>query len=390
MTSKEFELATPEDAVSALKFHSSQPDLLLSSSWDKTVKLYNLASENPSEPVSVYPHPSPILDVSFGAGKNEGKAFTGSLDRGIREIDLETGTATASLPGILTRPTRVIATHQDAVKCVHYAPEHDILVTGSWDRSVILQDPRITSQKQYPNQITSLTLPNLPSKVYSLDTSADKLVVAMGNRRIWVWDLRKLSEAVEKVNEFSQNGIIGEPVMPPPPLQERESSLKFMTRSIRCMPNGQGYTSTSIEGRVAVEFFDTSPEVQAKKYAFKSHRQTIDGVDTIYPVNALAFHPKFGTFATGGGDSMVSIWDSAAKKRLRQLPKYPASVSTLAFNCDGTRLAIGCSLLEEEGTAPKPTENGTEAENKSTEGTNPPRNAIFIRNVTDDCKPKSK
>ena len=25
-------------------------------------------------------------------------------------------------------------------------------------------------------------------------------------------------------------------------------------------------------------------------------------VDTVYPVNALAFHPKWGTFATGGCD----------------------------------------------------------------------------------------
>eukprot|EP00961_Rhodomonas_salina_P281251 3800060-Rhodomonas_salina.1 len=26
------------------------------------------------------------------------------------------------------------------------------------------------------------------------------------------------------------------------------------------------------------------------------------GVDTVYPVNALAFHPSYGTFATGGCD----------------------------------------------------------------------------------------
>lgn len=52
-----------------------------------------------------------------------------------------------------------------------------------------------------------------------------------------------------------------------------------------------GYASSSIEGRVAVEFFDPSPEAQARKYAFKCHRKVIDGVDTVYPVNALAFHP---------------------------------------------------------------------------------------------------
>jgi cell cycle arrest protein BUB3 len=52
---------------------------------------------------------------------------------------------------------------------------------------------------------------------------------------------------------------------------------------------------SSVEGRVAVEYLDPSPEQQAKKYAFKCHRQG----DLIYPVNTMAFHPVFGTFATG-------------------------------------------------------------------------------------------
>ena len=44
---------------------------------------------------------------------------------------------------------------------------------------------------------------------------------------------------------------------------------------------------------MAVEFFDPAPDVQAKKYAFKCHRKIIDGVDTVYPANALAFHPMY-------------------------------------------------------------------------------------------------
>ena len=53
-----------------------------------------------------------------------------------------------------------------------------------------------------------------------------------------------------------------------------------------------GYVLSSIEGRVAVEYFDPSPEAQQKKFAFKCHRVKEDGQDTIYPVNAIAFHPK--------------------------------------------------------------------------------------------------
>jgi hypothetical protein len=42
----------------------------------------------------------------------------------------------------------------------------------------------------------------------------------------------------------------------------------------------------------------TSHFLGKKKYAFKCHRIS----DTIYPVNTIAFHSQFGTFATGGAD----------------------------------------------------------------------------------------
>jgi cell cycle arrest protein BUB3 len=51
-----------------------------------------------------------------------------------------------------------------------------------------------------------------------------------------------------------------------------------------------GYVTSSIEGRVAVEFFDDSAESQAKKFAFKCHRQLVNGVDSVYPVSGLAFN----------------------------------------------------------------------------------------------------
>lgn len=131
--------------------------------------------------------------------------------------------------------------------------------------------------------------------------------------------------------------------------------------------------ASSIEGRVAVEYFDTAPEVQKRKYAFKCHRANVDGKDQIYPINALAFSPKYGTFASGGCDGFVSIWDGFNKKRLcqvcecwawgwrerlrrlmlfpgsRQLHAYPSSIASLCFNRTGDLLAIASSYTYEEG-----------------------------------------
>jgi cell cycle arrest protein BUB3 len=82
-----------------------------------------------------------------------------------------------------------------------------------------------------------------------------------------------------------------------------------------------GYATASIEGRVAIDYF--SAEQQDRKYAFKCHRATIDGVHTVWPVNCIAFHP-IGTFATGGCDGYVNVWDGQNKKRLCQFHKYPS------------------------------------------------------------------
>lgn len=60
-----------------------------------------------------------------------------------------------------------------------------------------------------------------------------------------------------------------------------------------------GFVLSSIEGRVAVEYFDTQQEVQQKKYAFKCHRIKEESIEKVYPVNAIAFHNVHNTFATG-------------------------------------------------------------------------------------------
>ena len=106
---------------------------------------------------------------------------------------------------------------------------------------------------------------NQGEKVYTMSVCGEKLVVGTAGRKILVWDVRNMSYT----------------------LQKRESNLKYQTRAIRCFPNKQGFVLSSIEGRVAVEYLDTNPEVQKKKYAFKCHRIKEDGLEKIFPVNAI-------------------------------------------------------------------------------------------------------
>lgn len=94
----------------------------------------------------------------------------------------------------------------------------------------------------------------------------------------------------------------------------------------------------------------TNIPVQKKAFSFKCHREknATTQSDIIYAVNAIAFHPRFGTFATGGGDSCVFLWDGESKNRLRSVRGYPTSVSSLAFSASGTKLAIAASYAFEK------------------------------------------
>ena len=164
---------------------------------------------------------------------------------------------------------------------------------------------------------------------------------------------------------------------PPAPFQNRESSLKYLTRAVSCMPTDTIYATSSIEGRVAVEFFDEDPAVQARKYAFKCHRQpdANAGGDVVYPVNALVFHPGYGTFATGGGDGYVALWDAEAKRRMKQYQRFPDSVAALAFSSGGRYLAVAVCPGFETGQAEYSGEGG--------------KTRIFVRELGEaEAKPK--
>ncbi|KAL8954315.1 MAG: hypothetical protein Q9183_007202, partial [Haloplaca sp. 2 TL-2023] len=102
----------------------------------------------------------------------------------------------------------------------------------------------------------------------------------MSSRALHIYDLASASSSLPQQTTSSPPDTAVPITLDP--WQRRESSLKFMTRAIACMPNDAGYASSSIEGRVAVEWFDPSPESQARKYAFKCHRQANEqGVDVV-------------------------------------------------------------------------------------------------------------
>lgn len=258
--------------------------------------------------------------------------YAGGVDKRVYELDMMTG-----------RRQLIGTDHQMAVSGLVYHAGTGSVISGSWDKRLHVTDPR---SGETTSQI------DLPGKVFALDAVGHKVVAAMSDRRVWVWDARNMSR----------------------PLQKRDSSLKYQTKSLRCMADGRGYANTSIEGRVAVEFFDESPAAQEQLFVFKCHRIRGDAAagepDTVTPVNAVAWHPRDSTFATAGSDSNVVLWDARAKKRVKQFSRLPYSAVAVDIDPTGQFLAVGAS---DDAYVSRPHELAKQ----------PIRSAIFVRDLSD-------
>jgi len=314
----------PTDGISNVIF-SPQDNFLLVSSWDTGVRLYDAVR---NQVRTNYTHKAAVLDCCFF---DMGHCFSGGLDMQLKMFDINTKTEV------------VLGEHSQAIRCVGYNPQENLVVTGSWDSTIKLWDHRAPQCTGTYGQ---------SGRVFTMALTDHRVIVGTSTKQVLIWDLRQMGE----------------------PEQRRESGLKYQTRCIRAFIEGDGYSHSSTEGRVAMEYFDPSPQIQAKKYAFKCHRvKTAVSVENVYSVGTMSFHPIFGTFATGGDDGIVNIWDGKNKKRLSQFRKYPTSISSVSFNSDGSLIAIAASYTFFEG------DKGSTPE------------AIFLRSVSEaEVKPKAK
>lgn len=302
-------LAPPSDGVTALRFsQSGNKNLLLASSWDGSLRVYESARLRGKVDLD-----HPILASCFGGSDSE--AFAGGLDCGVSQVDLHTKTAER------------FGSHGAAVRHVAYSREFGLVISGGWDGAVKVWDVRNGNNAMIQEA-------KLDGKVFGMDAHRHLLVAATSNRQIAAYDLRNFAQ----------------------PLEKKESPLKYQTRCVAVFPDLRGYALGSIEGRVALEYFadsesgaEPTEKTKKKSYAFKCHRGKVDDQVFIYPVNAIAFHPTYGTFASGGCDGIVNLWDGDNKKRITHLRKFPTSIAALDFNHDGSVLAVASSYTYEEG-----------------------------------------
>ena len=328
--SQEVELVSPPaDGITTVAFcpSPSSASLLLSSSWDSSLRLHD-AEKNFL--LTAIPHSAPVLDTCWSSSAN--LAFSSTLDSSIHCVDLS-ASALSSLP----------SPHTDGVRCVAYHASSQLLLSAGWDGLVCSFDPR-------SSQLLSSC--QLPSHIYSLavEPHTSTVAVAGSNQSIHLFDIRNLTT----------------------PSSTRRSTLLHQSRCIRIRPATAAAPSncfalSSIRGRVAIDYF-SEPQAPLQPFGFKAHTTAAPstaatGKPTAHPVHAMAFHPlQSACLATSGGDGSVAVWDVDKRKRLCVWAGSSASgsgsegraglsVLSLSWSCDGRRLAMACGYGWEHGEA---------------------------------------
>ena len=136
----------------------------------------------------------------------------------------------------------------------------------------------------------------LPGKVFSMSCAGQRLVVATSSRHVLIYDIRMYDivfpssdactlayccNCVSEAHALSAHLLLATKIRLKHlavkltavdrmhrlesglPESEQESSLRYQTRCLRCYPDATGFAMGSVEGRVAMEYFDMSETVQA-------------------------------------------------------------------------------------------------------------------------------
>ncbi|KAK7205466.1 RNA export factor, nucleoporin Rae1 [Myxozyma melibiosi] len=303
-------VSPPEDSVSSLAF-SPQAEFLAVGSWDKKVRIYELAPNGDSQGKALYEQQGPVLSVHWSSDGT--KVASGGTDKAGWLYDLQSGQSTQ------------VAQHDAAIRTVRFVDTgnsgQQILATGSWDKTLKYWDLR--------SQAPVATV-QLPERVYAMDVQQKLLVVGTAERHICIINL-------------DNPGAI---------FRSLQSPLKFQTRTIACFPGGNGYAIGSVEGRSAMQYVDER-EQQKNGFSFKCHRDSPGtgprSESNVYSVNSINFHPQYGTFSTAGSDGSFHFWDKDSKHRLKGYPSVGATISTTTFNRTGSIFAYAVSYDWSQG-----------------------------------------
>jgi mRNA export factor len=216
------------------------------------------------------------------------------------------------------------------------------VISGGWDNSIKFWDTR------QPNPTAAI---NLSGKVLGMSFSFPLLVAILSDRQM----------AVVNVNSVAQGNT--NPTIVPDP------SIKYQIRSVTTSADAKSVVMGMIEGRCIVKNVSLEPTVNVSQdFTFRCHRDTL-----AHSLNSVAYNPMYGSFATGGSDGQILLWDRQAKQRLKCYASLGGPVTAMDFKPDSTVLAYAVGYDWHKGH----------------EHANSVQPKIALKRINDDAKPKT-
>lgn len=153
----------------------------------------------------------------------------------------------------MTGESTILGKHASAISRVRYEPTTKMLLSSSWDKTLILWDPFSSKRLktlQQPDKVLAMDI--TPPQTRGKETKR-RAVLAMTGRQVRIYDLEELRNKVDSAAnaEGEQSSDTNDDGEQWEAEQNRESSLKYMIRDVRCNPDGIGKCSLSSMDKTA-------------------------------------------------------------------------------------------------------------------------------------------
>lgn len=288
------------DCISSLSFNPQTKSMLAGSSWDKSLRAFNMTSMTTVSTVLA----APILSCAWLSTGTSVAA--GCCDNLVKVWDVSSNKVTD-----VGRHTKPVS------RVLPYQQNPSILFSTSWDGTLLAWDLRA------PNGTPVNTI-NLGTRIVAADIQGDVLAAVTGDSKYYIYSISNMGAA---------------------PISS-DSGLKSTPRTCALTFDQSCLAISSAEGRCTVKFFRQKSD---RSFTFKCHRANQD----VYCTNDTSFHPFLNTtLSTVGSDGFYYFWDKDNRQKLHCSKQVGQPITCSKFSIDGGFFAYAASYDWSLGSLP--------------------------------------